>query len=398
MTRFSLWYLIVAILALPLFAGIIPFIDRSFLNIFSSLTSLLLIAYIFRYHLFDYKSLLILVSIFLILFIQYSKTALEYGVSNGMATYMRYFLYFLLAYGISRRGLSRKEFEKILILSIIISLISIAIGIFGSRYMWTNAYLRLMGASHSPAALALQLSINLVLIAGYFSIIREKSYILNMKDYFIIFSGIIIFYAMLDTGSRQPLLGIISMLLFILFVYKTKYFFALVTAAGLYVFLAFDLSFLLDNRLIFTTVRILSVDINEFSDVRDGSILSRINYFVVGFNHVLENNFYFGEGLNAFPTIYYQNTGIPRVAPHNDFLLIFVEFGFVGLMIFLILFAFFFIKCLKRKQYFTLSILVFWLAGLSLNNSLYYHSVFILFLIILLMENKLNQSKRSNAI
>lgn len=398
MARFSLWYLLVAVLALPLFAGIIPFIDRSFLNIFSSSTSLLLIVYIFRNYLFDYKSLLILVSVFSLLFIQYSKTALEYGISNGMATYMRYFLYFLLAYGISRRGLSKKEFEKILISSIIISLISIAIGIFGSRYMWTNAYLRLMGASHSPAALALQLSINLVLMAGYFSIIKERSSILNMKDYFIIFSGIIIFYAMLDTGSRQPLLGIISMLLFILFVHKTKYFIALASAAGIYVFLAFDLSFLLDNRLIFTTVRIFSVDINEFSDIKDGSILSRINYFIVGFNHVIENNFFFGEGLNAFPTIYQQYTGTPRVAPHNDFLLIFVEFGFVGLLVFLILLSIFFIKSLKRKQYFTLSVLVFWLAGMSLNNSLYYHSVFILFLIILLMENNLDQSKRANAI
>lgn len=400
MTRvsFSLWYIFLVILALPLFAGIFSFIDRSLIIVLSLFFSFLIVIYLYGNTFFQNKKILILSTISFILLIQFSKTALNFGVTEGAATFLRYLLYALFIIGITSRGISVSEFKKITYFSITICLFSIFIGYANSRYMFINDFYRFMGASHSPAALALQLSTNLFLIFAYFTFIRKRFSIFNAEDIFLLAAGLIIFISFLETGSRQPLGGIFLVLLFLLFIYNLKYFFLLLISALIYFFYAFDLSFFLDNRLISSAITIFSTDINEIGDIRDGSILSRINYLIVGINHTIENNFFFGSGLNSFPGIYLNETGVANVAPHNDFLLILVEFGVLGLISFLSLLLYFAMKLLINRNFFTISVLIFWFGGLSLNNSLYYHSVFMILILLFLIENNLNEGKKLDAI
>jgi len=392
----SLWYVFLIILALPLFAGIFTFIDRSLIIVLSLFFSFLILIYLYRNAFFQNKKIILLSAISFILLIQFSKTALNFGVTDGAATFLRYLLYALFAVGITTRGISVSEFRKITFFSVIICLVSIAIGYINSKYMFINNFYRFMGASHSPAALALQLSTNLFLIFAYFTFIKKRLSIFNPEDLFLLIAGSIIFLSFLDTGSRQPLGGIFLVLLFLLFIYNFRYFLFLLISGIIYFFYFFDLSPFLDIRLISSAITIFSTDINEIADIRDGSILSRINYIIVGVNHTVQNNFFFGSGLNSFPGIYLNETGMTNVAPHNDFLLIFVEFGFIGLIIFLYLLLYFSIKLIIKRNYFTISVLIFWFGGLSLNNSLYYHSVFLLLILLLLVENKLYLNKISD--
>ena len=108
MTRvsFSLWYIFLVILALPLFAGIFSFIDRSLIIVLSLFFSFLIVIYLYGNTFFQNKKILILSTISFILLIQFSKTALNFGVTEGAATFLRYLLYALFIIGITSRGIS----------------------------------------------------------------------------------------------------------------------------------------------------------------------------------------------------------------------------------------------------------------------------------------------------
>ena len=49
--------------------------------------------------------------------------------------------------------------------------------------------------------------------------------------------------------------------------------------------------------------------INELEDIRDGSLIARINYIKVGASYIIENTLVFGAGLNSFQGIYEAATG-----------------------------------------------------------------------------------------
>jgi len=99
----------------------------------------------------------------------------------------------------------------------------------------------------------------------------------------------------------------------------------------------------------------------------------------------------FGAGLNSFQGIYEAATGKDSVAAHNDLLLVLVEFGYIGLGIFLLILTYLFYGSLRKRNLFTLFTICFWFFGFSLNNVFYYHSIATLFVMVLMLSLRPNQ-------
>tara|TARA_B100000212_G_scaffold237172_1_gene180474 strand:+ start:1054 stop:2052 length:999 start_codon:yes stop_codon:yes gene_type:complete len=330
---------------------------------------------------------------------QFSKTAVMYGFIDGLATFLRYIFYLTIAIFTYQRGLTKRSVNAIIYLSCLFCILSACIGFIQGNYIYLNGAYRFMGASASSAGLAIQVSVCLLLIYFKFIILEEKIY-LSLSNCLWLITSLFLFYILLITQSRQPILGIFAvMLVHLLFFRKTLFIFVL-TALFLYLNTFIELSGISSTRVVTLFNNLVQVSsISELEDIRDASLVSRINYIKVGASHIIENTLLFGAGLNSFPGIYEAATGKDSVAPHNDLLLIFVEFGYFGLlMLFYGLFKYLRIVVTK-KLYFPVAIIVFWALGLSLNNFLYYHTVaFMMFFLasISLKSNETLGTKKSN--
>jgi hypothetical protein len=137
------------------------------------------------------------------------------------------------------------------------------------------------------------------------------------------------------------------------------------------------------NRLFLLITRL--AEVSSFEDIKtmgDGSLFARIRYVEIGVKHIFDNNLAFGAGLNSFQGMYESATGSVGVAAHNDFLMILVEFGYIGLAVFTMMLAKVLFLSLHRQHRLTLFLIVFWGVGYTLNNVFYYHSVATLLVII----------------
>jgi len=397
--KFFVLFIFIFFLNLPMFAGFLSFIDRSILNVFSLLICFSLYFYFYRVSPVSYKNLIIYLLVIVFLFMQFSKTAVMYGFIDGLATFLRYIFYLTIAIFTYQRGLTKRSVNAIIYLSCLFCILSACIGFIQGNYIYLNGAYRFMGASASSAGLAIQVSVCLLLIYFKFIILEEKIY-LSLSNCLWLITSLFLFYILLITQSRQPILGIFAvMLVHLLFFRKTLFIFVL-TALFLYLNTFIELSGISSTRVVTLFNNLVQVSsISELEDIRDASLVSRINYIKVGASHIIENTLLFGAGLNSFPGIYEAATGKDSVAPHNDLLLIFVEFGYFGLlMLFYGLFKYLRIVVTK-KLYFPVAIIVFWALGLSLNNFLYYHTVaFMMFFLasISLKSNETLGTKKSN--
>lgn len=386
------WVIFPFLLYLPFFSYTIPFVDRSVLNVISIIFSLVFVNSVYSSSWKSYKNILILTGGGLLLFIQFSKTGLTFSLTDGMATFLRYIFYISVITLVGHRGISKNDFHMFCQASYILCFLSIIIGLIGENYVFLNGQNRFNGATHSAAALSMQLSIAITLMLVEFIKSKEIgiSFSVSRSVIFVI-SFIIFLYALIETGSRQPLLGLTLTIFFVVFVnYKRLLVFIFIP---IFVFLIsyIDSSAILEHRFLVTLIKLWNLDdLSELSTLRDSSILARLNYFIVGIEYIINHNLMFGAGLNAFPGIYEIATGKAGVAPHNDLLLLLVEFGYIGGVFIILPLMILVLIAIKKKNIIAIAGVILWVTGFSLNNVMYYHPIVTSLLILFLYSKEKN--------
>ena len=393
----SVWIVLFLLLvSIPLFSGVLTFTNTSTLNIVSLISASLVYGVCNINIKLSRRCYILLLFSVLVLYSQFSKTALQYEATDGLASFLRYIFYIIVGLVTYKKGLSFRELSTVISVSIAICLFSILIGLVLGRFVLLNGVDRFMGASHSSAGLALQVSTILFLIYVKLWVFGKGLSISSVKGILYLLLIMFLFYVLLLTGSRQPLLGILAIAAIHMFLYHKLLLFLLVTLAIAYLGVVVDLSVLSSNRLLLLATKLVEVSsVSDLENVRDGSLAARLNYIRVGASYIFENNLMFGAGLNAFQGIYEQATGKDGVAAHNDVLLILVEFGYFGLLLFLVLLVKYLVEAFRKRNLLSFLIIVFWLVGLSLNNLFYYHSVATLLVIfwVLSMRHSVYQTK-----
>ncbi len=383
------WLVLTLVLYLPFFSYVIPFVDRTILNVVSVLCSLIIVNTIYKAAWRSYKNILILVGCFLILFAQFSKTAVVFDLFDGMATLLRYVLYVSVILSVRYTGMSNNAFRTFSLISYILCGLSIFIGLVDDHYIFINGQNRFLGASHSASALSMQLSIAITLIlVEVIKSTEPQNSLSKFRTIVLALLFLLFLSSLIETGSRQPLLGLTVMFSFVSFI-KYKKIFVLMLIPILILLISYtDFSVISEHRFITTLTKLWSLeDLAEISSLKDSSLLARINFFIVGSTYVAEQNPIFGAGLNAFPGIYEMATGKGGVAPHNDFLLLLVEFGYIGMLFIVLLLIYLITVVIKRKNIISMAVIILWVTGFSLNNVMYYHPIVVSLLILFLYSN-----------
>lgn len=381
------WVLFMLLLGLPMFMAPVGSIDRSIVNLFSLCSSALIYLFIQRKTTLTYQTYLVYLIILIFLYIQYAKTAVGYGVADGFSTLLRYIFYLTVGLVTYRRGIEEKSLNVIIFMAVIICILSSALGAIQDRYIWLNGWNRFMGANYSSAGLALESSMCLFLVYIKFFFLKSSNRLLSPETMAYIVLSVALLYILYLTGSRGPLLGVIFVMVMHIFFNHRKLFFILAVASLFVGGVLFEASSLSSNRLLIAASKITEVaEWDDLKNMGDGSIFSRIKYIEVGASYIYDQNLAFGSGLNSFQGIYEAATGKDSVAPHNDFLLVLVEFGYIGLGIFLLIITRLVYRSLRKRNLFTLFIIAFWFFGFSLNNVLYYHSVATLLVMVLMLS------------
>jgi O-antigen ligase len=376
----------VILLQIPMLTGSISVIDRSIVNMFSLVSAGLIYLLINRKVKLPPRTIVVYCLIIGILFIQYSKTALDYEVTDGLATLLRYTLYLTVGIITYKNGVDIRVIKYVILISIIICILSSVLGIVQNRYVYLNGWNRFTGSNYSSVGLALEASFCLFLIYARFLFLEPHKPTLSLKTIGYMGISAALTYIIYLTGSRGPALGVIAIIYIHTFFNKKIIFLTLLILPIIFINILYEASDLSSNRILvlFTNLK----EVYYYDDIRNmgGSIFNRIDYIEVGVSYIYKYNLAFGAGLNSFQGIYEAASGRDRVAAHNDFLLVLVEFGYIGFGLFLFILALLLFKCIKSRNNFTLTTIIFWLSGLSLNNVLYYHSVATLLVMILALS------------
>jgi hypothetical protein len=385
------WVLFMLLLGLPMFMAPVDWVDRSIVNLFSLCSSALIYLFIQRKITLTYQIYLTYFVILIFLYIQYVKTAVGFGVADGFSTLLRYIFYLTVGLVTYKRGIEEKSLNVIIFMAVIICIFSSVLGVIQDRYIWLNGWNRFMGANYSSAALALEASMCLFLVYIKFFFLKPSSQLLSLNTMTYIVLSVALLYILYLTGSRGPLLGVIFLMAMHIFFNHRKLFFILAFTSLFIGGALFEASSLSSNRLLILMSN--AAEVAEWDDLKnmgDGSVFSRIKYIEVGSSYIYDQNLAFGAGLNSFQGIYEASTGKDSVAPHNDFLLVLVEFGYIGLGIFLLILTGLVFRSLRKRNLFTLFIIGFWFFGFSLNNVFYYHSVATLLVMVLMLSLRSN--------
>lgn len=309
-------------------------------------------------------------------------SAYNFSVQNGAATAIRYMLYLsVAALALNYQGSHRIEFARGLVLAYVLTVMaSVLLGILFDREVFLNGQYRLYGLSASPVGLALASSVAMLGLLLTFVYERPASRyrVLLMVTYFSI-----CFYGLVLTGSRQPMLGVVFVLTFVIF-FKSKLLaaFLLICAIG---FSAASYEFVaeISPRIAYLVESLLSSrSLEALSTIKEGSLQARFSYITFGAAQVSEEAPFFGFGLNAFPALFENNHGIRGVAPHFDPLQFYVDGGLFGLTIYLSLIGYGIVASALKRDNARLLIIAYYILCTSLNNVLYYHSITVLLLFL----------------
>ena len=385
------WVLFMLLLGLPMFMAPVDWVDRSIVNLFSLCSSALIYLFIQRKITLTYQLYLAYFVILIFLYIQYIKSAVGFGFTDGFSTLLRYIFYLTVGLVTYKRGIEEKSLNIIIFMAVIICIFSSVFGVIEDRYIWLNGWNRFMGANYSSAALALEASMCLFLVYIKFFFLKSSSQLLSLKTTTYIVLSVALLYIIYLTGSRGPMLGVIFLLTMHIFLNYRKLFFILAFASIFVGGVLFEAASLSSNRLLILMSNVAEVsEWDDLKNIGDGSIFSRIKYIEVGASYIFDQNLAFGAGLNSFQGIYEASTGKDSVGPHNDFLLVLVEFGYIGLGIFLLILMGLVFRSVRKRNLFTLFIIGFWFSGFSLNNVFYYHSVATLLVMVLMLSLRPN--------
>jgi O-antigen ligase len=358
---------------------------------------------IYKKYLFVPFLLLFILLIFNSVFLASDQSSAIFGDYNrrfGLISQLALLLwFFLMTYNLFLLDNFKQKLKYILGSIVISSLILSLYGFFQyiglANNNWTEAVManRIISTLGQPNFLA---SFLLLSLGASFAFI-----VLKAKFYWRLLTIISIFFqflALFLTFSRSAYLALFIILFFFLFLYlrKQKRFRLIIVVSAFLFLLLFSFGLSLDNR---------QTELN----LSTGSLAARLQFYPSAWQAIKDRPF-FGYGIEQGGSAlikYYQKdwalfgqvNDYPDRA-HNLFLDLLINFGFLGLFIYILLFfslAFFILFCLKDKVYYKyflfllLGLLAYFISLLfnfsSLASSLYAWSFIAIFLAYFLRES-----------
>lgn len=282
-----------------------------------------------------------LIAIFLLLYITFISLFRNEPIEY-IPSFMRYFLYlfvFSVAY-IKTKTLGLNE-NHIKSLSLICFYIAILFGVLefvtGNVAYFNGAY-RSSG-NFSGHSLGYALFLFVLLMYFYYQ------YVITKKKYFLVIS-IIAFLFLYLTQSRALILLVFIAIPVSKLILNRNFFYRIFT---FFMILVLALIFYFIVPVYLSDTRLFSIYEIVFNGRIDGSTLTRLYIINESLNNLTNLDKILGIGLGGFNQYFFDITGRIGFAAHNIYLQFFVEGGWLGLILFIILQFYVILKL--RKNY-----------------------------------------------
>lgn len=299
---------------------------------------------------------------------------LEFKNLMWVASFLKFSCYLMFYYIVmhyANKDATRLLWGALILCSIII-LLSFIGGWYIDNVTFLNDRLRFRGLSHTSSVLG---CFSGLLALVTFNITFVGKMYTGKKRCFVFLLFVLSFAMTYLTASRQPFYGVFCAIFLAwsstYFYHKVNFHFRVSLVIIFFLAVILMLPFYIDS--LFN----IYYKMNSF----DSSFSGRLKYLKVGLIHLYESNMLlFGNGMNSFPTIYDDLTGLEKPAAHNIILMLLFNFGIVGLFIFLGVLSRFYIRV--RGDVHLTSLFWYLLIGLSLNNPEYFMSVSLMLILL----------------
>lgn len=382
----QLFTLILLISFFEQFYLLFSFIERPLYSAFSLSLVFVLSLILFKHSKFSHYNFFICIFLLsLVLFEGINNFALTSG-GSWVGTMLKLYVFIIVYFTLQSTRLTIADkvnfFRNLVIIVNVVLILSTLLGVLFNNFIILNGRSRFLALSHTSSLVACFSGFTIIL--NFYFVKHYKIIFTKRMYYFSIFSlwfGVLV---LIIAGSRQPVLGILLCLVFLIVIKnKTKItiFLASICFVIYLVHVEFitGIDFLVDFHQMLHIFKDVVIDIINYGlfSYMDGSSLSRFKYFEVGVQYVNNNNFIFGGGLNSFPYIYMDDTGLEAPAPHNLILSVITQFGYLGLVLATIFVCWKFFLSLKYREEEHLVMYIYIIGGLSLNNPEYFISLII---------------------
>lgn len=292
------------------------------------------------------------------------------GIIEYSATILRtisYFIFMYLTYALSKHGYIKfKDIYNVFILLVLICAVVGGVQILTGNLINMNGANRLSSIyGGTPAGFAL-----LMLLSSSFFYGCLFSKTLNLNKYKVMFFFVASTSMMLLTHSRQALFTLFLLVFFLYWLRSSRYkkvfvIFILLSISSAFYWIVINTELLPRIAILFEV------------GLSDGSSQTRFSIINSSLNGLSGVQKIIGIGLGGFNHFYDDITGKLGVAAHNDYLLFYVEGGWLSFISFIFITfygLFYFLKQTKYNDIFYVPLAVFLsISFLSfLNNPLYY--------------------------
>ena len=295
--------------------------------------------------------------IYLLIFFCYSFI-LNPSSIGSILKFFSYILIYFVFYNIPKLYENIPYNEKYLnVVSIIVFLIALY-QLFTGDLQFLNMVKRVSGTYYLHAS---GFALFLIFPISYYIFISKSSY-----RFLLIIVGT---YILFRTGGRSAFLAFLLAYLIVFFKDHKLYFSLLIgICVSLLIFYFWEQILSLES---FIRWKYL------FESGNDGSTITRFNYFYKSISN-FELSF-FGNGAGSFPFLYEEYFG-KRLGAHNNFLMFLIEWGYLGLSLYVLHLVYLFFKIINLNSPLLLFLFIaFYLGGLF-NNNYYYPAPMIIFL------------------
>ena len=396
-------FLVLLILQVPLFAGAFSSVPRSVVSGVVLACFTIVLACVLGTRSASPRKVLFSGIFLAYLSLQWAHVTWISQSHIGSMAALRYFVYFLILLGFARERLSRISLSTIATALLTGLVASVIYGVLTDNYVFVNGVDRFRGASHSAAALGLHGAVTLVaVLAARMDIDGTKQGLFRRSIALTTLAVGLCLVTIVLTRSRQPQLGIA--LVALVWMIRSR---PLATAVGIALvssaLVLFPISLPEQVVLAFERTAALAAAVSEavltreIGAVDEASVLARVRYTAVGYDYIVRQGHLFGVGPNGFPFVFEQYSTRRGVAPHNDVLMIAMDFGVIGLAILSVFLLKVGADILRYRTRVSAYIALFWLLALSANNPTYYFSVFIPLCIIFAKRREYERSMEVGA-